>query len=175
MRRHLAEAGIDATVASAGLYEGGAPATGHGIAAMADRSLDLQAHRSRRMEPDMLQQADLVIGMAREHVREAAVLEAGALTKTFTLKELVRGAQAIGPRPADEPLAAWLERIAVTRSRQSLLGVGHDDDLDVADPVGRGRSDYEVTADLLDDLLARAVRLAFPGASVQHRHEERSA
>ena len=175
MRRHLAEAGIEATVSSAGLYEGGAPATGHGIAAMADRGHDLEAHRSRRMEPGMLQRADLVIGMARQHVREAAVLEGGALTKTFTLKELVRGAEAVGSRSPDEPLSAWLSRIAGTRERQSLLGVGHDDDLDVADPVGGSRADYEVTADLLDDLLARAVSLAFPGAPAGARSQERSA
>ncbi len=171
LRRHLAEAGIEATVSSAGLYEGGAPATGHGIAAMAARSLDLEAHRSRRMEPGMLQRADLIIGMAREHVREAAVLEAGALTKTFTLKELVREAESVGPRSDDEQLSTWLGRIARTRTRHSLLGVGHDDDLDVADPVGRGRADYEVTADLLDDLLARLVRLAFPSAPGADRHE----
>ncbi|MEO7572990.1 MAG: hypothetical protein ABIX10_11205 [Acidimicrobiales bacterium] len=175
LRHLLAEAGIEATVSSAGLYPGGAPATGHGIAVMADRGHDLEAHRSRRMEADMLERADLVIGMAREHVREAAVLEAGALAKTFTLKELVREAEAVGPRSAEEPLSTWLSRIAGTRPRQSLLGIGHDDELDVADPVGRGRADYEVTADLLDDLLSRVVRLAFPSVPAADRREERSA
>ena len=44
----------------------------------------------------------------------------------------------------------------------SLLGVTHDDELDVADPVGRGRAEYEITADLLDRLLGEVVDLAFP-------------
>ena len=43
-----------------------------------------------------------------------------------------------------------------------MLGVGHDDALDVADPVGLGRAEYEHTADLLDRLLGEIVDLAFP-------------
>jgi len=175
LRDHLATAGIEATVSSAGLYESGAPATGHGISTMADRGLDLDGHRSRRMEVAMLQRADLVVGMAREHVREAAVLQPAALVKSFTLKELVRGGEAIGPRKPDEPLDSWLGRIAATRRRESLLGVGHDDELDVQDPVGRSRADYEDTADLLDRLLGRLVSLAFPGIPTGARGEERSA
>lgn len=162
LRHHLHAAGVEAHVSSAGLYEGGRPATSHGVAAMADRGLDLSQHRSRQMDPDMLADADLVIAMAREHVREAVVLDAKALGKTFTLKELARGAALVGPRRADETLAAWLERVARTRSASALVGVGYDDTLDVDDPVGRRRSEYEVTANLLDDLLARVVALAFP-------------
>lgn len=162
MRRHLAAAGVDATVSSAGLHAGGAPATAHGVAAMADRGLDLGAHRSRRVEEDMVRRADLVIGMAREHVREAAVLGADLLVKSFTLKELARAAEAVGPRGHGEPFAVWLARVAAGRSFPALLGVGYDAVLDVEDPVGRGRADYDVTADLLDDLLGRVVALAFP-------------
>jgi protein-tyrosine-phosphatase len=162
LRRHLERAGVDATVSSAGLYEGGMPATDHGVAAMADRGLDLAGHQSRQVDEAMLHRADLVIAMARMHVREVAVIAPEALGKTFSLKELARGAAAIGPRDAEEPLAAWLARIAESRSISALLGVGHDDELDVADPVGRGRGDYETTADLLDELLGDVVALAFP-------------
>ncbi len=170
LRRHLADAGVPAAVSSAGLYEGGAPATDHGIAAMADRGLGLHEHRSRRVDLEMLQQADLVIGMAREHVREAAVLDGDALGRTFTLKELVQGAEAVGPRAPDEPLDGWLRRIAAAREPSALVGVGYDGDLDVADPIGRGRADYEVTADLLDELLGRVVAAAFPvGADRRER------
>jgi hypothetical protein len=34
--------------------------------------------------------------------------------------------------------------------------------MDIEDPVGRGRADYETTAEEIDDLLRRAVALAFP-------------
>ncbi len=172
LRRHLSDAGVDASVSSAGLYEGGVPATAHGVEAMAARGLDLQDHRSRQFDREMLDQADLIIGMAREHVREAAVLNPDALARTFTLKELVREASDLGPRRADQPLAAWLARLAGARQSAALLGVGYDEELDVEDPIGRGRADYEVTANLLDDLLGRVVALAFP---VGARSQERTA
>lgn len=172
LRQHLATAGVDATVSSAGLYEGGAGATHHGIAAMADRGLDLDGHRSRRVDAAMIRDADLVIGMAREHVREAAVLDPGALQKSFTLKELVRCAAAVPRRGADEPLDSWLRRVAADRDTGALVGVGHEDELDVADPIGRGMAEYEETAALLDRLLARVVALGFP---VGNRQQEQRA
>ena len=52
LRRHLDEAGVAATVSSAGLYEGGMTATGHGVAVMADRGLDLTQHLSRQVDKD---------------------------------------------------------------------------------------------------------------------------
>jgi protein-tyrosine phosphatase len=165
LRHHLEVAGVDATVSSAGLYDGGSPATVHGQEAMAARGLHLEHHRSRRIDREMVGSADLVIGMAREHVREAAVLETGALAKAFTLKELVQRAEVIGPRAADVPLARWIGQLGSGRRPDELIGVGHDDAFDVEDPVGRGRADYEVTAALLDDLLGRFVALAWPASA----------
>ena len=164
LRQHLASAGIDAQVSSAGLYPGGRPATAHGIEVMAARGLDTSGHRSRQLARALVEPADLVIGMAREHVREVAVIDSGALDRTFTLKELVRLGEAAGPRAADEPLAAWLGRIRRGRERQALLGIGHDPAYDVEDPVGRGREDYEATAHELDVLVARLVELALKGS-----------
>jgi len=165
LRHHLDRAGVLGSVASAGLYEGGAPATPHGIEVMAARGLDLADHRSRCVDQAMLRSADLVLGMARQHVREATVLAPEVLDRTFTLKELARAATDAGPRPADESLRAWLARIAAGRDRPALLGAGHDDALDVADPIGGSRADYERTAALLDDLLGQIVALSFPSPS----------
>lgn len=171
LRHRLAAVGVDADVSSAGLHPGGRPATPHGVATMADRGLDLSGHRSRQIDAPLLLAADLVIGMTREHVREAAVLLPDVLGRAFTLKELVRTAAVTGPRRGGEDLDGWLRRLAAERSRSDLLGVGHDEELDVADPVGLGRADYERTARLLDGLLGQVVALAFPA----HRPEERTA
>ena len=165
LRHHLAAVAVAATVSSAGLYEGGVPATAHGRAAMASRGLDLEAHRSRQIDPEMVAAADLIIGMTREHVREVAVLDPSALAKAFTLKELVGRAEVMGPRSVDELVAPWIARLAGGRRCADLLGVGHDDAIDVEDPVGRGSTDYEITANLLDDLLARFVALAWPAGA----------
>jgi protein-tyrosine phosphatase len=165
LRHHLEQAGVDAAVSSAGLYPGGRPATGHGVQTMAARGLDLTGHASRQLTRDLVAEADLVVGMAREHVREVAVLDGTALGRAFTLKELVRAGEAAGPRRADEPLPAWLDRVAAGRRPADLLGTGHDPRLDVEDPIGRDREDYEATADELDDLLGRLVHLLFARAA----------
>jgi len=173
LRHHLEAAGADARVSSAGLHPGGQPATEHGRAAMADRGLDLSAHASRRLDSTILAGADLVLGMAREHVREVAVLDPSALARSFTLKELVRDATAVGPRHPDEPLADWLARVAARRRPDTLLGVTHDDAYDIVDPIGRGRAEYDATAAELDHLLAVLVELVWPHP-VTHG-QERSA
>lgn len=170
LRHHLGGT-QDVRVSSAGRHPGGMPATDHGQATMAARGLDLSGHTSRQLDRAMLAQADLVLGMAREHVREAVVLDPAAIAKTFTVKELVRAATAVGPRHDDEPLAAWLARVGEGRRRDILLGVGHDDAFDIEDPIGRARRDYEQTADELDHLLAVLVELAWParaGARTEH-------
>lgn len=174
LRRRLEHASVAATVSSAGLYPSGHPATKTGVDAMAARGLDITAHRSRQLDAALVDGVDLVIGMAREHVREVAVVAPEALARAFTLKELVRGAEARGPRRAGEPFDEWLSRIAEARRRDDLLGVGYDSDFDVEDPVGRGRADYEATADELDELLSRLVELAWP-TTAPREEQERSA
>jgi protein-tyrosine phosphatase len=159
LRHRLEDVDDHVTVTSAGLYEGGRPATPHGVATMKGRGLDLVPHRSRKVGSEMLQAADLIIGMSREHVREVAVVEPSAADRSFTLKDLVRLGELAGGREPGEQLSAWLARISVARRRDDLVGVGHDDTYDIADPVGLDRADYEATADELDGLLARLVAL----------------
>jgi protein-tyrosine phosphatase len=166
LRRRLHDAGVDARVSSAGLYPSGNPATEEAISVMAGRGLDIEAHRSRQVQPEMVRAADLVLGMAREHVREVAVLDGGALARTFTLKELVSSGRDVGPRRSGESVEAWLARAGVGRRRQSLLGAGHDDAFDVADPVGCPKADYVITADELEDLIDQLVGLVWPAGLV---------
>ena len=161
LRHHLAQAGIDAAVSSAGRMAGGSPASPHAVTVVAERGLDLAQHRSRQVAVELVRDADLVIGMAREHVREAALLQPGALAKSFTLKELVRAAER-HPRRPGEPVESWLGRLSAGRRSSDLLSATHHPNLDVADPRGGPRREYERTAAELDDLLARLVRAMFP-------------
>ncbi len=162
LRHRLDEQGVDATVSSAGLYPSGSPATAEAMQVMADRGLDLEEHRSRQVEAGLLAKADLVIAMTREHVREVAVIEAGSLHRTFTLKELVRSGLDTGPRRQGESVVAWLGRAGAGRRREALLGVGHDPTYDIDDPVGRPLAVYQVTAAELEDLIDRLVQLVWP-------------
>jgi protein-tyrosine phosphatase len=160
LRSTLAARGVEATVASAGLFRGGVPASPGSVKAMARRGIDLDGHRSRTVTGDLLAEADLVLGMARLHVREAVVAVPEVWPRAFTLKELVRRGSEAGRRPAEEPLADWLARVHDGRRRADLIGDDPADD--VADPVGGPDRLYLETADELEDLVGRLVDLAFP-------------
>jgi len=162
LRRRFEDAGVDTRVASAGLLQAGLPAQPHGIDVGRGLGLDMSAHRSRSMTRDVLASAGLIVGMAREHVREAVVLDPSLWPRTFTLKELVRRGEAVGSRQAGEPLADWLARAGHGRRVADLTGSSTEDD--VEDPMGMPRSSYERMATELDDLTGRLVAVAFSGA-----------
>jgi protein-tyrosine phosphatase len=126
----------------------------------AERGLDLRAHVGRRLDPDLVRGADLVLPLAREHLREVVVTCPEAFPRTFTPKELVRRAGAVGPRSPEEPLAAYLARLHEGRTAQALLRADPADD--VADPIGGPFSGYARTATELDALTAAIAALLAP-------------
>lgn len=158
LRHELARRGVPARVHSAGIIEGGRPASEHGVAILGRRGVDLSRHLSRRMEREMLESADLVIGMAREHVREAVVTVRDCWPKAYTLKELVRRATFTGPR-GDQPFDEWTAKLHAGRDRRDLLGSSRDDD--VADPYGQPEKVYEATADELTALVSSLATFAW--------------
>ena len=167
LRAALQARGVEASVSSAGLFRGGVPASPGSITAMARRGLDLDHHRSRTVTEELLGGSDLVLGMARLHVREAVVAVPDVWPRAFTLKELVRRGAATGPRPPEQPLEAWLAAVGEGRRRGDLIGDDPEDD--VADPVGGPERLYLATAEELEDLVTRAVDLAFPLGSAPGR------
>ena len=153
----LGALGAAVPVRSAGTSAAGATTAGaqeapvpEAIAALAARGHDISGHRSRPVRAADLADADLILGLAREHVRYAVVLAPAAWPRTFTLKELVRRGRQIGPRLPGEPLPSWLERAGSGRDHRDLLGGSSQDD--VADPFGGPAPGYEFVADLLDQL-----------------------
>ena len=52
--------------------------------------IDLAAHVPRTVDPAMIQAADLVVGLTREHVRETVVAVPSSFPRTFTLREIIR-------------------------------------------------------------------------------------
>lgn len=155
----LARAGIPASVRSAGTLGEGEPPPPEAISAMAARGLDTRSHRSHQVSGTDLARVDLVLTMARVHLRHAVVTLPEVWSRAFTLKELVRRGEAIGARPAGEPLAGWLRRAHHGRDRGAMLGDCLDDD--VADPIGGVLRAYLDTAVLLDTLVSRLVELAW--------------
>lgn len=161
----LAARHVEAAVRSAGTVPGPERPPPGAVAAMAAWGIDTSGHRARPLEDHLLEEADLVLGMARAHVREAVVRLPAVFSKTFTLKELVRRAGAVGPRRPQEPVDAWLARVGTGRRRQVI--VGRSDDDDVADPIGGPPAAYRATASELHDLIVTLCDFAWPQAWVR--------
>ena len=117
---------------------------------MADRGIDISAHRSHKLAAVDIEDADLVLCMAREHVVTAAGEVFDAFGRIFTIKDFVARARDVGPKPANDPLDKWLAEVGSGRSHSDLLRP--DPEFDVADPLGQGRRAYERTATELEAL-----------------------
>jgi protein-tyrosine phosphatase len=159
LNRRLGALRIPVAVRSAGLLQEGAPPSPGAIAALASYGLEISGHRSHRVTVADLNWADLVLGMTREHVRDAVVTVPDTWPRAFTLKELVRRGEEIGPAKPAEPLADWLDRVNEGRERAALLGDSPADD--VADPMGGPPRAYADTAALLDELTDRLAGLCW--------------
>jgi len=147
-------------VQSAGRLPGGVPASATAVQVLASRGLDLSKHTSQTATPELLRASDLIVGMAREHVRDAVLALPEVRGRAFTLKDLVRRGEALGRRPAAQPLDEWLQAAGAGRTTSDLLGSVAADD--VADPIGQSAARYRACADELDNLLRRLAAVAFP-------------
>lgn len=162
LSRRLAALGVSTAVRSAGMLSSGGPPGPEVISVMAWHGVDITSHRSHLAQAADLARAGLVLAMARDNLRDAVIIEPGAWPRAFTLKELVRRGDQIGPRRPGEPLRSWLSRAHDGRERLSLLGDSAEDD--VADPIGGPFGAYKETADLLDLLVTRLAELGWSHA-----------
>lgn len=159
LRRDLAQRGVDVQVSSAGTLRDGMAAAEEVVEILDKRGLSVEDHRSRRISPEMLASADLIIGMTRDHVREAALLDFDCFARSFTLKELVRRGTFAGVRRHGESVETWLKRAAEGREPRDYL-FAEDDDIE--DPMGRRFSVFKKTATEIEALTAALVDLAWP-------------
>ena len=162
LTRRLAALGVTVPVRSAGMTGSGDPPLPEVISVMASYGIQISSHRSRVVCAGDLASAALVLAMSRDHLRYAAATEPGVWPRAFTLKELVRRGEQIGPRPPSEPLSRWLSRVHAGRERTSLLGDSPDDD--VADPAGGPLRAYADIAGLLDRLVKSLAGLGWAHA-----------
>jgi protein-tyrosine phosphatase len=137
------------TVASAGTagWES-SPATPEAVAAGWERGADLRAHRARRLTPQLVEDADLVVCMATEHRRLVERLAPGAGGRTFTIAELVRLLE------AERPTGSLAERVTAAHAARNGAA---PDDADIRDPLGDPIEGY---LEVADELVHLAERLA---------------
>lgn len=156
LRQKLTAAGVPARVSSTGLVAPGRRATPDAVGALRHYGLDLSEHRSRVLDAAQIAEADLVLGMARQHVREVWLLDNAALERTYTLKELVRRGEAVGPCRGGS-LPSWLRQVNLGRRAADLVGESPDDD--ITDPIGQTAAVYERVAAEIAALTDRLVAL----------------
>ncbi|MDR7233176.1 MULTISPECIES: low molecular weight phosphatase family protein [unclassified Agrococcus] len=122
-------------------------------------------HRARRLQPALVERADLVLALAREH-RSAAVASAPtAHRRAFTLVEFAclaervaaghRGAQV---RPLGEDgIPAFLSRVVAACADRSMIDHAQRADLDIEDPYRRSAAVYRRSADAVARQVDRLV------------------
>jgi protein-tyrosine phosphatase len=147
LQQRLAERGVDARVTSAGTRAWNQGATDDAVAVMREHGLEISTHENRQLTRELVEEADLVLGMTRDHVSIATVRSPGARERTFLVGELARLGADVGPRGESEPVAAWAGRAAEARPTSRPLGRAMDE---IGDPVGEPIEVYRRTAAELD-------------------------
>jgi len=156
LSKRLADAGVVASVRSAGVMRSGLPVDELSVIVGRARGVDVAAHRPRRLTTAILAQegTDLVITMTRAHVREVVALDPSAWGRTFTLKELARLVRR--ERFAEVGDAgSWVARFGAGRTVQDLLGADERDD--IGDPYGGSLAVHRDIATEIDELLEEVV------------------
>lgn len=157
LRHRLAELGSDVVLHSAGLRPGGERLDNAVLKVLRRRGFRLRAYRSTALTPQLLSDADLVLGMASEHVQEIVRMAPERWPRVFTLKELIRRSDAIGGRRPEETFDGWLARVHTGRTMSDLKDFSPRDD--ISDPVGRSLADYEDMADKIEAVTKRLADL----------------
>jgi low molecular weight protein-tyrosine phosphatase len=160
LAQRLGRAGESVEVRSAGVSgHSGEPPPVEVVSVLLGYGLDVSRHRSRTASPADFHTSSLILGMAREHVRHAAVTAPGSWPRTFTLKEIIRRVGQAEPRERGEPLSSWLESLHAGRDRYALLGNNPADD--IIDPIGGPSAAYQVAATEIEHLVRELVTLGW--------------
>ncbi|MFK5923241.1 MAG: low molecular weight protein arginine phosphatase [Verrucomicrobiota bacterium] len=115
---------VGISVSSAGIsVYDGQSPSDHSVEVLREQGIDITAQRSQMLTPETVQQADFILGMTRGH-RDAIVSYFPASNeKVFVLREFVSGVD-----------------------MDSL-------ELDVPDPIGMGKDEYERTRNLIQEAM----------------------
>jgi protein-tyrosine phosphatase len=169
LRRRLGDAAP--AVASAGtIARDGAPAMPEAVKAAAEIGVDVSSHSARSLLTEDVRDADLIVGMAAEHLEDVHALVPEAESRTFTLKELVRLLEDTGPRAVDATASDGGLAGAVSDAHRRRTGSpAMADEDDVMDPLGLSLHGYRVVASELEDLCERLASGLYGGRAVASR------
>jgi protein-tyrosine phosphatase len=137
------------------------------VEAAADLGADISGHSARRLRPEHVREAGLIVALATEHQEDVVALDHEAEARTFTLKELVRLLETSHPRPLDAPGADPLlaGRVADAQRRRAGSPATRRDE-DVMDPLGLSLEGYRAVAWELQDLCERLAGGLYDGSAI---------
>lgn len=125
----------------------GRAATIDGRKIMNELGVSIDGHRTLELDDNLVDWADLIIGMSREHARDTVRAFPSAQRKTFTMKALL---ELLPTLPSHEDTEAWLD--AANENRHIADAIA---DQDIEDPIGERESAYRRVATEIQELTAR--------------------
>jgi protein-tyrosine phosphatase len=107
--------------------------------------LDPGGFQARQLSSSLVQRADIVLALTRDHRSAVVELHPAAVRRAFTLRELARLVALVEPAELPGAGATTADRlralVPLAASRRGLVPVLPADD-DVPDPFGRGDAAY---------------------------------
>ncbi|THG34478.1 low molecular weight phosphatase family protein [Glaciibacter flavus] len=104
------------------------------------------AHRARQLTRELIAEADLILGLTREHRRRIVELDPLALRRTFTLREFARLSGGLKGEAAGTDVGDAALAVAVGGMRGRVAPPTRPEDDDVIDPYRRSAAVYARSA-----------------------------
>lgn len=126
--RAMTESDEAIRVGSAGIsaFDGQA-ASRHSVEVMKQEGIDISAHTSRMLTPQIVQEASHIFGMTRSHRDAVQMMFPQAREKVFVLREFLVGPDADFDLDVSDPIGGSLEEYVRTRNliKESLDSVAN--------------------------------------------------
>jgi uracil phosphoribosyltransferase len=154
------EAGIPAEVFSAGVsVYGPAPASRHAVNVMKSRNIDISAHASRPITPELAESAALILTMTCRHRDMLLDSFPHLADKTFCLGEFAGDGKSISPPQNSEPPSCKSGAIHLNIERKNVIHPPRSAErhTDIPDPYGGSFFDYDLCADMIEQFLINSI------------------
>ena len=130
-------------------------------AMLTERGVEDAPFAARDLTAALIEEADLVLGVSREHRAEVARLAPSGSRKTFTLREFARLAPLVDRTllTADDPAERARQAVEAVAAKRGYVRPDSPQDDDVPDPYRRTAVEFRVAAELISQAVGAVVDL----------------
>lgn len=106
--------------------------------------VDVDGFAARQVTGAMLREADVVVALTRAHRAAVVDVAPAVVRRTFTLRELARLAEDVGPEglAPGTPAERFAALVPLATARRGMVRAASPEDDDVVDPFGRPQTVY---------------------------------